>query len=91
MGKRKYPPFHPMATTPPATTIQPSTPENAEVKITLNSLYASPQGIGRPGTVIDVPEPTASELKSRNHARDFDKDKDAKKPHGLEKAPTSFS
>lgn len=86
MGKRKYPPFHPMATTTTPTT----QPEETEVKVTLNNLYASPNGIGRPGTVIDVPEQVATELKSRNHARDYDKAADEKKPHGLEKAPTTF-
>lgn len=91
MGKRRYPPYHPAVAAPPTTISIPSTiTEQPEVKVTLNNLYASPLGVGRPGTVIDVPETVASELKSRNHARDYDKDKDANKPQGLEKAPTSF-
>lgn len=52
------------------------------MKVTMVSLAASPEGVARPGTVLDVPEQRAKELVERRHAVLFDKDRDAKKPQG---------
>jgi hypothetical protein len=66
--------------------IQTSTStESTEVKVTMQSLYASPDGVARPGTVIDVNEAKAKELKDSRFARDYDRERDGKSPHGMQR------
>ena len=66
--------------------IIPQTTESIDVKVTMNTLLACPQGVARPGTVLDLPEAKAAELKAGNFARDYKPDKDAKNPHGMQQA-----
>ena len=64
--------------------MQPTT-EMEDVKVTMQKLYAGPDGVARPGTVIDLPEPRAAEFKRDNAARDYNKDLDAEKPQGIQR------
>lgn len=57
------------------------------MKITLQTIAAGPQGIARPGTVLDLPTEQAEQLISDRQARPYDKDRDAKAKQGFEAAP----
>lgn len=51
---------------------------------------ASPQGIARVGTVLDVKEPEARKLIEGRWAREYEPVRDAKNPHGLVRPPEKF-
>ena len=55
------------------------------MKITLQTLAAGPQGVARPGTVLDLPQQQAEEMISQRSARPYDKDRDHKARHGYER------
>ena len=59
--------------------------EQQTVKITLQTLAAGPQGVARPGTVLDLPQQQAEEMISQRSARPYDKDRDHKAKHGYER------
>jgi len=56
------------------------------VKITLTTCLAGPQGVGRPGTVLNLPEDQAKELIQQRSAREFDSLRDRKAHIGLVQA-----
>jgi hypothetical protein len=55
------------------------------MKVTLTGIWAGPEGVARPGTVLDLPQAKADELLKVRAARIFDKDRDAKALRGLTK------
>lgn len=60
------------------------------MKVTQTAVYAGPDGVARAGTVLDLPQPEADQRIKDRSARPFDKERDAKKPFGLQKAPSEF-
>ncbi len=60
------------------------------MKVTMVTLAAGPQGIAKPGTVLDVNEAKAKELIEGNFARQYDPDRDRKNQQGFSKPPESF-
>lgn len=67
-----------------APTVANST-EDENVKVTMTTCAAGPQGIARPGTVLDLPDQRAKEMIDGHFARDYDAGKDAKNPRGFSK------
>jgi hypothetical protein len=61
-----------------------------DVKVTLITTIACPDGVAKPGTVIDLPPQEAEGWKALGFVRDFDKDRDSRAPHGLSKPPERF-
>lgn len=59
------------------------------MKVTLTSIAAGPQGVARPGTVLDVPQEQAERMITERYARPYDKERDAKARYGFESAPES--
>lgn len=64
--------------------------ETQNMKVTQTAVYAGPDGVARAGTVLDLPQPEADQRIKDRSARPFDKERDAKKPFGLQKAPSEF-
>lgn len=64
--------------------------KEADVKITLMTTMAGPDGIARAGTVLDVPQAKADELLKSRAARVYDKSRDERAPRGLVKAAEAF-
>lgn len=60
-------------------------PMEANMKVTLNTIFAGPDGTARPGTVLDVSQAVADELLKTRCARPFDRERDANAPRGLTK------
>lgn len=60
-----------------------------QMKITMTSIAAGPQGVARRGTVLDVPEAEGKDLIDRQFARAFDSKRDAKNIRGFVKAQDS--
>lgn len=56
------------------------------MKVTMIKTAASPQGVARVGTVLDVKEEEAKAMVAQLAARPFDPQMDAKKPRGWRKA-----
>lgn len=54
------------------------------MKITMLQTMAGPQGVARRGRVIDVDDKFGAELLAGHYARKFDKDKDDRRPRGME-------
>lgn len=59
------------------------------MKVTLTTLACGPQGVAKPGTVLDVPQEQAERMIADRMARPHDKDRDAKAPHGFAPAPVN--
>lgn len=59
--------------------------EAVRMKVTLNGIWAGPDGVARPGTVLDLPQQRADELLKARMARMFDRERDEKSPRGLTK------
>jgi hypothetical protein len=55
------------------------------VKVTMQTIMAGPDGVAKPGTVLDVPQQFGDQLLAGHYARPFDKDRDSKAPRGLAK------
>lgn len=55
------------------------------VKVTMQTIMAGPDGVAKPGTVLDVPQQFGDQLLAGRYARPFDKDRDSKSPRGLAK------
>ena len=60
------------------------------MRITMATCLAGPNGIARPGTVMDMPEKVAKEWIDKRFALPFDKDRDKKASVGLTSAPEKF-
>lgn len=64
--------------------------EEESVKVTMTATMAGPQGVAKPGTVLDVNEQRAKELVDGHYARTYEEQRDARNPHGLQKPPETF-
>lgn len=55
------------------------------MKLTMLTCAAGPEGVARPGTVLEMPEKVAKEWIDQRFARDYDKERDRKATVGLTK------
>ena len=58
------------------------------MKVTMQTIMAGPQGVARPGMVVDFPQAVAEQLIRDRFARLYDKQLDAKAKVGLERPKT---
>jgi len=62
--------------------------EGANVKVTMTKIAAGPQGVARPGRVLDVKEEEGKALFAVTAARPYDAELDKKAKRGWVKAKT---
>lgn len=60
--------------------------EDDDMKVTMTKIAAGPQGVARPGTVLDVKEDLGKQLVNGAFAREYDAQRDAKANRGWTKA-----
>lgn len=61
-----------------------------QMKVTMVACMAGPNGVAKPGTVLDVPADKAKELLDGRYAREYDAERDRKNQQGLQRAPEAF-
>ena len=76
--KRKYP-------------LEDSLIEGTDMKVVLTGVAACPQGVAKPGTVMEMREEDAKDLIARHHAREYNAERDRKSPHGYARPPETFA
>lgn len=73
---------------PPPNNLHIFQPEEAnEMKVTMTKTAAGPQGVARPGTVLEVKEDEGKQLLTDTAARPYDPQRDAQAKRGWRKAP----
>lgn len=59
------------------------------MKVTLVTCAAGPQGVARPGTVLDLPQTAAEQLINGRFARPYNRERDRKAPSGYQQPKAS--